>query len=355
MASHSLTKELNEVHDQMLSRYKLYKQAQADIAKAKKMEQYLRTFKALGNQHDDKIMPDFQSELETQAMSAIAQDVGKVLGIGKYSLFRNEHQWYAKENNSSKKRWGADDVFEAELAALLDIALERASSGKISVEQSGANLIGDLSSNISSEYLKAVAEQGQSFINKTKVNSNLIDLPVFRSGKIDVEGYKANFDITANILPEWQEFISLFTGVKCTVKNYSSKSQYESIHLGKSNPIKSIIGELSQLNYGPDEAAHIYYHSLGSYQSSKSSKNKTHIGNHIYHLRFGYELSGEGLFDSQNNQLDAADFFIYNDPASNNIWVRSTKEMIANVIDYAGRVPGDPFTSGVVVLKQSFN
>ena len=72
------------------------------------------------------------------------------------------------------------------------------------------------------------------------------------------------------------------------------------------------------------------------------------------HLRFAYELSGGGLYDADGNRLDAADFFIYNDPTSNNIWVKSTKEMIANATDYMDKVVRNPLTSGIVVLKQSF-
>lgn len=344
---HSVTEELDAVHKKMMRRYNLKTKAKADIAKAKRMEMYLRAFKAAGNQHDDKITPAIQSELEAQALQQIAQNVGQALGINAYSLFRNQHSWY---HGKSQARWGADDVFEAELATLLDLALEHASGGNISAKDAGTSLVGNIAGNIAANFLKEVQSQGQKLANAGVINSNLIEAPTFRAGKVDLVGYTGNFEIESNILPQWQEFISLFMGAKCTLKNYSSNSNVEAIHLGKTNPMKAIIGQLDELQYRPKEAVHIYYHSLNSY-----NQDPIPVGDHLLHLRFAYELSGGGLYDSSGNRLDAADFFIYNDPSSNNIWVRSTKEMIANAMDYIDKVVRNPLTSSVIILKQSFN
>ena len=331
----------------MMRRYNIKTKAKADIARAKRMEYYLRAFKAAGNQHDDKIAPTIQKELESEGLQAIAQDVGKALGINTYSLFRNKHSWY---HGKSQARWGADDVFEAELSALLDIALEKASGGKITANNSGTSLVGNLPGNISAAFLQEVQSQGQKLVDAGRMESDLINNPTFKSGKVDMVGYKGNFSIEADIQPQWQEFINLFTGVKCTLKNYSGDSAVEAIHLGKTNPKKSIVGQLDELQYQPKQAAHIYYHAVNSYNQDQS----TYIGDHLLHLRFAYELSGGGLYDANGNRLDAADFFIYNDPVSNNIWVKSTKEMIANAMDYMDKIVRNPLTSGIVILKQAF-
>lgn len=343
---HNINTELDEVHNRMIAKYNLKRKATSDVARAKQMEGYLRMFKALGNQRDDKIMPSFQNELESEAMKQIALDVGAALGINSYSLFRNQHKWYL----DSQTRWGADDVFEAELSALLNVALERASINKTATINAGSTLVGNIAGNISQEFLQLMSENGQRIISSTSMPSKLINTPQFRAGKVDVTGYKGNFDITADIDSQWQNFIRIFSGAKFTVKNYSSTSSSEVIHLGRSNIMKSILGELDELNYPIRNALHIYYHSINSYNKKKT---KT-VGHHILHLRFAYELSGGGLYDSQGNRLDAADFFIYNDPSSNNIWVRSTKDMIANAMDYLDSSIGNPITSGVVILKQSF-
>lgn len=347
---HSIEEELDKVHAKMIAKYNMKKAARRDIATAKRMEYYLRIFKALGNQHDDRIQPVFQNALEAEAFTQISEQVGQALGIKNYSLFRNQHQWYL----NSGERWGADDVFEAELTQLLNIALEESSVETADIKDAGASLVGNIPGNISKRYLELLKQRGQSIVNATSKPSQLIDVPQFRAGKSDVKGYSASFDISANVRPEWQEFITLFKGVSCTLKNYSSKSSTEVIHLGKTTIEKAILGELSELSYSPKKALHIYDHTIDSYLSANRAVNKQEVGGHIQHLRFAYELAGGGLYDAEGNRLDQADFFIYNDPSSNNIWVRSTKEMIANAMDYMDLGMKDPLHSGMVVLKQAF-
>ena len=90
-----------------------------------------------------------------------------------------------------------------------------------------------------------------------------------------------------------------------TLKNYSSKTLGEVIHLGNTNPTKAILSSLGDLNYSPKEAVHIYYHVTGG--KNKNIKNKKQ-GNHIIHLRFAYELSGGKLVDSSGKDIQKADF-----------------------------------------------
>lgn len=358
---HSIFEELLEVHHHLDAKYDQYKKASADEARAKKMEAYLRAFKAMGNQHDDKITPQFQTELEAQAMQDLAEKVGKSLKIGKYSLFRNEHKWYL----NSSQRWGADDVFEAELEKLLQIAGREATGTKTikmgvglvggqsgNINQAGLDAFVDIVQDISKDSLQTMTENAQQAVNKAAKKSRLITAPTFRSGKVDVTGYSADWVIGAEIKPEWEDFIKTFTGASFSVKNYSSRSQNEVIHIGNSNPYKAIYSVLSDdLGYGAQESAHIYYHTVNFYAGPGAGKDI--VGSHIVHLRFAYELTGNGLYDSEGNRIDGADFFIYNDPASNNIWVRSTKKMIAEIQDYIGAV-NNPLDSGIVLLKQSF-
>lgn len=336
---HSIYDEMRAVHTAMLTKYNLERSAAEDIARAKTMEKYLRAFKNAGNKHKDKNNNVIQDSLEEQAMSDLAEQVGQSLGIGKYSLFRNAHSWYL----DSQARWGADDVFEAEFAKFLDISLDKATDGKA---DSGAKLIGNLAGNISKEYMQEVSARGQEMIDSKYVSSELITKPTFRSGKVDVESFSAT--ITATVQPQWEEFINAFKGARFTVKNYSSNSNTEVIHLGNTDITKTLIGALSDINYGVKEATHIFYHSLHYVESGDGI-----VGGHVLHLRFSYELAGGGLQDQSGNRIDAADFFVYNDPASNNIWVRSTKEMIANAMNYMGNVK-DPLHSGIVLLKTSF-
>ncbi len=356
---HNAADDLHRVHSVLDMKFAMKKRATIDEVRAKKMERYLRMFKAVGNQWDDKIKPKFQVSLEQDAMQEIAAQVGQALGIGDYSLFRMQHLWYKKE---ASQRWGADDVFEAELAKLLEIAGERAIEKMPSNINMGVTLIGGQTGNVSKEGLnqliklpdeiaKYALEHGEEVVKNSQDISDLITPPTFRSAKVDVTGYNAEWAIGAEIKPEWEDFIKTFTGAKFTVKNYSSstKAPSEVIHIGNSDLYKAFYGTLTDtLNFKPQDAVHIYYHTINTDPLVED------MPQHIVHIRFTYELTGNGLYDQQGNRLDTADFFIYNDPASNNIWVRSTKSMISQIIDYVGQVK-DPLHSGIVILKQAFN
>lgn len=346
---HTLSSEMKQVHDRMLSQYKLDQQAAADVAKAKKMEYYLRAFKFAGdNYYRDSIKPTYETMLDQEAMSLIANQVAMRLNLGQKqgnSLFRWTHQMGYQQG----LKVGADDIFEAELYNLLTIAGEQAIEGVSSIPL-GVSMIGNMPANISKEFMQELQIQGQGIITRTNKSSEFIDMPKFRSGKVDVTGYNSTFAIEANIKPQWQDFINTFSGAKMTLKNYSSTAGTEVIHLGNTNPAKAIISSLADLHYNAKEATHIFYHLTGGRKKYSGPQTQ---GAHIIHLRFAYELTGGKLTDSQGNDLEKADFFVYNDPSTSNIWVRSTKAMIAEMTRYAGTV-GDPLHSGIVVLKLSF-
>ena len=361
---HSINKELDNVHIRMKRRYAEYERAEADIEKAKKMETYLRKFKEIGK-NKNKNNPAYQDNLEAQAWQQIAQEVGNSLKItnsrGTYSLFGNVHSQYIGQQAD----WGADDVFEAEFVKLLEIVGEKASNKKVDIN-TGVSLMGKSTANIDKSGLEAfynlpkeftedfyseLDKKGKEIVKNKSIPSKLIQAPTFKSGKIDATGFNREWVIESDIKPEWLDFIQTFSGATFTLKNYNSNSKTEVIHLGSSNLYKAMYGTLNEeLNYPPDESAHIYYHTVMSY----SERKEEDVGSHITHMRFAYELAGGGLYDNQHNKLSAADFFIYNDPVSSNIWVRSTKEMIANVMSYLGKLPGDPLTSNIVILKQAF-
>lgn len=351
---HHAADDLHRVHQILETKFTMKKRASADEMRARKMERYLRMFKAVGNQNPDKTIPKYQVGLEQQAMEEIANQVGALLGIDRYSLFRMQHRWYL----DSSTRWGADDVFEAELAKLLEVAGEQALNSMSDINM-GVSIIGGQTGNVSAQGLKELEnlpneiakkfmQNGEQVIQKTRTPSNLISPPTFRSAKVDVTGYSAEWSIGAEIKPEWEDFIQTFTGARFTVKNYSSTSANEVIHIGNSDLYKAFYGTLTDtLNFQSKDATHIYYHTVNT------DPLVADMGQHIIHIRFTYELTGNGLYDASGNRIDAADFFIYNDPASNNIWVRSTKAMIAQIMDYVGTVH-DPLHSGIVLLKQSF-
>lgn len=345
--NHSLAKELDNVHKAMINKYNLGKKIDSDIQRAKTMEKYLRAFKQIGNNENQGETSE-QSYFNQEAMKEVSSLVGKTLGINGYSLFKNPHFWYGSDRGekSSQKLWGSDDVFEAELQTFLNVAIEKATYGNVN---NTAELVGNLPGNISEKFMGDLSSHFSNKINKKTKGNILIKKPEFKSGKVDVTSFKGSINTTIN--PIWEEFYNAFKDARFTVKNYMGTAKTEVIHLGNTNIAKSILGTLDDV-LGDDktkESLHIFYHTL--YHLKK--KNTEDVKQHVFHLRFAYELSGNGLKDQQGNNIQEADFFIYNDPTSNNIYVRSTKEMISNATKYMKNI-GDPLHSDIVILKSSF-
>ena len=340
--NHSLSAEMNQVHNRMITKYNLIKTAHKDIERAQRMEQYLRAFKSLRSTHAKKqIKPNFQISLETEALEQIALEASQNLGLNSKkgaSIFRWGHIAGRKAGITN-----VDDVFEAELSELLKVAAEKATGA---TKDTGVEVIGKITGNIAEESIKSLQKHMNSIVQSGNKPSELLEIPTARAIKTDVTGYSAQFLVSANIKPQWREFLYLFKGVKMTVKNYSSRTKYETIRLGKTAPQKAIIASLNDIGYRNDQGTHIYYHLTNSIPEESQ---------HILHLRFTYELAGGGLYAADGHtRLDAADFFVYNDPASTNIWVRSTKAMIAEMMKYVDVPTGDPLHSEIMILKSSF-
>ena len=365
--THHAIDELNTVHTKMKLKYIENPRVVEDKQRAKKMEQYLRMFKQLAahkldESFDNKV--DFQRALEIEGMQSVVNDIEKALG-SKY-LFRLGHWWNGAQEIARKT--DADDVFEGQLYMLLQKAGEAALIDSNEKMELGINIVGDVKGNtvknpalitkqINNITKKIMQSIGDETIAHAIQPSDIIKNPTWRAGKVDVTGYSKTINISSEIKPEWQEFISTFQGTNFSLKNYASNTKIpnEIIHLGNTNYFKAIYGVLGSLGFNANSSNHIYVHTRVSYLFGHTAA-QGEGPEHIVHMRFAYELTGAGLYDEQGKKLDEVDFFIYNDPASDNIFVRSVQEMIQNTFQYLdmSRI-GDPWTSGIVIAKASFN
>lgn len=336
---HTASDRLDQIHEYISSEL----DSSADEARAKYMESQLRKFKAV-SELVGQSSSEITNSIELQALKQIIDGVGERMGIDSYKLFQNQHSWY----QNSQSRWGADDVFEAELKAFLDIVAEKAFADvemPLPSQGTGVEIVGSVAGNVSKEIMEKI-NLNANMLPKDK-NSKLVNIPSFKSAKVDVTGYNTTLTLNANLKPEWQEFINMFAGARFTVKNYKGNSSYETIHLGNTNLYKSIIGPLeARAGLSPEQSIHTFYHAT-------ASLGKGNVNDHLLHLRFNYELTGVGLVDDEGNRLDDADFFIYNDSTSGNIYVRSTKAMIKEIENYKGNI-NDPLHSNIVILKHAF-
>ncbi len=252
------------------------------------------------------------------------------------ALFRRSHK--VKSLN------GYDDIFEEQLNYLLKAAAQMKGlnvtvplgSGQDRATSAALNYLSKETEKEILEITRKAAENMKININKQKgaIGQQIIAT----AGKVDLK--TPNFTVSADASDIISRLLKAFSGGTFTLKNYATyTSKLRSldqidIHLGNTNLYKAITGGLSQIFSDPADQYTVYYRGMQilSGQSQKpDTANVETINAHFAHLRFMYELRGTGLITDENSAV--ADFIIWNDPSSQNIVVRSTKDLVARYID----------------------
>lgn len=360
MAEIDLSSTLEEIHKKMEKKYMNNKSVIRDKKRAADMEKYLYSFKVAGSRAlTSSEKKSIVKELDLEVMDNLAQEVGNKLGIDRYQLFQNKHNWYNsnKKGETNKNKWGTDDVFESELTAFLQVAIDK-------FIEKGQNfkdpdVLTKVMGNVSEKTLGYLEENIQKKVEEdfNSTGHEFTTKPTSRAIKTDVKSFKGTYQIKADVDKKWKNFIDTFKNAKFTVKNYVSNPKY-SIHLGSTEVQKSIPAALQNIGYGEKKSVQLFY-----YLSDNNKKDDEEVKNHIIHLRSAYELAGGGLYTRNNDgtftKLEETDFFIWNDSTSEKIYVRSTKAMIAELLDpkvdslFAG-IHKDPLKSDITLLKTKF-
>lgn len=346
--SHSSAQELARVHQEMIAKIQL----KEEVNEAREMQEYLQYFKKIFYHPEDCTSdnPILQRlGLEEEIIKQMRTRFQQILGVtSQYQqIFRSEHKQY-------QTRKDFDDIVEGELNALLQVIAEKATDiknvtlgQKITGSQS-VNIIGDFSKITIDELIKSF--EGK--MAKKTASTIIEDMKVSaRSGKIDNTGYSRELVLDATISPQFGNFIKLFTGKNFSVKNYKSNSQHD-IHLGSTAVFKAMFGTLTYLGYSQEDSIHIYSHAFASW---KKRPNVISRNNDIFHLRFMYELMGGGLIDIETGKpLEAVDFLIYNAPDTEQIYVKSTKQLVQDIISNKTIKIQNPW-KGIYISKLNFN
>lgn len=103
------------------------------------------------------------------------------------------------------------------------------------------------------------------------------------------------------------------------------KETHPNIKLGNSNPYRAVYGSLTSLGYSHSTSTSAY-----SAAKNLTKKKVQNTINHIYHLRYLYELTGAGT-KNLNGLVKESRFLIYNDPTSDNIYVKSTAQILLEI------------------------
>ena len=248
----------------------------------------------------------------------------------KNALFQRSH--------GTSTAYGADDIFEEELAAVIafieskgtgsianiDSKLTGKVTGNIRLEQALDGTVVEIMNSLTERLPKKIQEKYQEGSSYTR--------PVSRAIKTDVVGIPATVEFTSSLNSNWEQLFQLFQGHSFSVKNYRSNTKREilDIHLGDSDYFKAIYGVLSGVGYTQHHIEKIFYRSMNRLinPSTNDGDKDGAIQKHIYHLRFIYELTGVGLYDSTGEPISGTDFIIYNDPVTENVYVQSTAQLI---------------------------
>lgn len=341
--SGSLSTILNTVHQEM----KKYLTLNDQSVQAQQIESILREIKMTVLKMSKKTNSQIINEANSQIQQLIIDTFNEQLQT--HSSLKNIHSlFYRSHTKSSKLTPGADDIFEEQLAYLLKAAADKSGQNdSITIDMilggqnagftSALNNIDDI---ISKKVAKVTVLAAENYKKSAEQAARLGGIAQVRAGKVDIKA--PNFIVEANADDLISRLLRVFSGRTFSLKNYSSFKQVENdivinkttneinIHFGDSNMYKGITGSLSSIFSDVQIQNTIYFRGMNYLRkitNPPDSSSEDLVQKHFAHLRFIYEIRGQGLVD-QNGNSQIADFIIWNDPNSPNIAVRSTKWLI---------------------------
>lgn len=373
---------LNNIHSIMKERMdNQYKNNDLEN-KARIIEDFLRqlkkepyTFKK--NRSKYRILTNTRNEFSDILINTQNELFQQNSALGGARLFRRTHSDFLGKTNAK-----ADDVFEEEFATLITSLMKKkgilnkdvsTSVMLIGGQSATTEAIENLSQETKNTLIKltneAITEQGKR-LGKETVQTKYIKEIVAATGKVDVS-VPMSIEVTENGNDLINNFLKAIQGMNFSLKNYRSRTfsrnkktgKYDytgtrsegeiSLHLGDSNLPKAVMGALSPYLSVKDQE-NVYYRGI-TILSGRSEEPDTasykEINEHFAHLRFIYELRGQGLLANGSNQI--VDFIIWNDPDSENIAVESTLAIILNRWEEYSSLYGRVSLAASALMNQS--
>ena len=359
-AQMSPTTVLNEMRKQLIDQYETIAEGGGGVgsgsaAEAKVLQNFFQQIKRMTAKDSAGADP-----ADKFARSLMWKVISQAEAIGGY---RQGREWF--------KMWGGQVQgvqFERELANIVASVVNMTGGSGVKGSQlmTGSGTLGSVNiggaekqGNLT-DVLKPVIKEwitsadqnlrkmGQAISGKT---NQLVTMAV--SGKIDVTALTCDYTFIATGNAEFDRAAQLLKTATFTAKSYASLSKewsdeyYEQLirqsnrtelHLGSTSSKRIYIEMLMKYGDLPyPVAASFYYRTMHSRKSEETKKS-------LSQLRWIYELTGYGQtyvtqwFQNKIEQESGmgAKYLIYNDPATNNIYVRSTadlvKECMANFV-----------------------
>lgn len=207
--------------------------------------------------------------------------------------------------------------------------------------QTGKNMSNSFMVEVVDERLKEILPRvidntsksiGTSNLN-LKAGQNVITFPQVER-KSDNTGLNSRISIPAHVNADLAKIYTILNRSKISAKNYRTigtngedLSEF-GIKLGTTNPFRAFYSVLSDLGYENYAIQKTFVGLFLDYESNKSAEAELHFN----HIRFVYELTGQGMGLSSKKK-EGVNFLIYNDPTGTNIYVKSAAQMIIEFLN----------------------
>lgn len=342
LSGENVDRFLNEVHIKMISKYAVLRST---------------------DEYNAKVLQDFFQELklnlnQRRSGQPITNNVVSLVG----EIVNQRHPKTRKLGLFTQKGGNALEAdlsiaIEAVYAKTLNISRTKNNNAQYIVgAKTGAVLEGVVTEKVQ-QVLKDLNRETKTFLSQDAQKA--MGLTTFKPLNVQVQQKVDNqggfFTISFSPTTYLEKIMVLLNEATFSAKNYSSvgKNQEKldeispNLKIGNSNPYRAYSGALSSLGYDAEAISSTFvaaYQALDDYQMIKQ---------HIYHLRFIYELSGAGIVLNDGTLAKEVKYLVYNDPSGSNIFVESVAKIIYEILNDKDNKIQDPF-KGITIKKSYF-
>lgn len=344
----NVTKLLDQIHKRMQRQYIPSEKVAEDKKNARILQNFLQEIKKHAM---NRKIGNYAEEVQNDIYDLILDNIILPNGRSINSLFTRIGK-YGKITGTY-----FEDDFAALIASIVNLTESR--EDKVTYEDfSFGDVAGTTDLNLLNEtdktiknYVKNLANITQEELNKNK--------PGFVLGKIDtlVQGELINMNASIDFPPGVLEALSnaTFSDKAYRSKRFDKNSQQvvevgeKLIHLGNSNPYRAVLGVMSNLNFTERQTQYVFYGGRNIYQGLDNDpppEAPDYVRQHIYHMRYVYELTGAGILYKEygDSFASGAKYLVYNDPDSELITVVATSEIIEDLLTgNETNYPDDPY------------
>ena len=302
--------DLNSIHNAMLAKMK----RNTNKREAQELQTILQEIKITAKHLKDGITPkDFISQELFDQYAQLIEETAALQNqfhrgnYAAHTLFRRAH------NYNQTFETGADDIFEEDLAAILATIGSKTTNkdlGNIELYLVGGKTAGAKNINLIKTLGKDYENQSIEVVNKMvelDVHPKIARLAeLMKDATFSAKNYKSNsFQNGENIVKDFEEI---------------------DLHLGNTNLYRAVTGALSEIKMSESAKMEFFMRGANIYLSNKYGL-ADEVEKHFGDLRFIFELRGSGLLTDDGVILPVK-YLIYNDPDSENIFVRDTASII---------------------------